>query len=153
MDYREDRLTGRVIGCIIRVHQELGPGFLESVYRRALVVELKHNGLAIQAEKEVEVRYKGELVGTHKLDLLVESRLVVELKTVERLCKANYAQVRSYLRATGLPLALLANFALEKADVRRVEANPSLISESPASPSLLYSGASLIRDGAYRCCA
>lgn len=138
-NYLEDQLTKRVIGCVIRVHQELGPGFLESVYRRALVIELRQSGLAVQVEKEVAIYYKGELVGIHKLDLLVEDRLILELKTVEVLCRANYAQVRSYLKATGLQRALLVNFALEKADYRRVErACGFSISESPPSPYLLY---------------
>ncbi|MBT9583664.1 GxxExxY protein [bacterium] len=72
------------------------------MYRRALVVELKRAGLFVEVEKEVVIYYCGQEVGRHKLDLVVESRLIVELKTVEDLSKAHYAQVRSYLKATGL---------------------------------------------------
>ena len=116
-----DRLTERVINCIIHVHQTLGPGFLESVYRRALIIELRKQGLVAEAEKEVIVYYDGERVGRHRLDFLVEQRLILELKTVESLSKAHYAQVRSYLKAARLDLALLINFADSRADFRRVE--------------------------------
>jgi GxxExxY protein len=119
--YRGDRLTGRVIQCIIHVHQTLGPGFLESVYRRALLIELRKQDLTTEAEKEVVVYYDGRKVGRHRLDLLVEGQLILELKTVEALSKAHYAQVRSYLRATRLNVALLVNFADDRADFRRVE--------------------------------
>lgn len=118
----EDRLSGRIIHCIIKVHQTLGPGFLESVYRRALIVELRKQHLAIEVEKEIRILYDGVQVGTHRLDLLVDGRVIVELKTVEALSKAHYAQVRSYLVATGMKLALLVNFAEERADFRRIEA-------------------------------
>lgn len=121
IDRGDDDLTGRVIRCIIHVHQALGPGFLESVYRRALLVELRNQDLASESEKEVAVYYDGQEVGRHRLDLLVEGQLIVELKTVEALSKAHYAQVRSYLGATRLDLALLVNFAEDRADFRRIE--------------------------------
>ncbi len=119
--YEFDVLTDRIIWCIIRVHQVLGPGFLESVYRRALVIELQKQGLATEVEHEVDVYYDGHEVGCHKLDLLVEKQVILELKTVECLNKAHYAQVRSYLRASGVRLALLVNFSGERADFRRLE--------------------------------
>ena len=131
--YRGDRITGRVIQCIIHVHQTLGPGFLESVYRRALLIELRKQDLATEAEKEVVVYYDGQKVGRHRLDLLVEGQVILELKTVETLSKAHYAQVRSYLRATRLDVALLVNFADDRADFRRVE----IPTVSPGSPDLL----------------
>ncbi|HEX2165886.1 MAG TPA: GxxExxY protein [Longimicrobiales bacterium] len=96
------KLTGRIIQCIIHVHQTLGPGFLESVYRRALVIELRKQKLTTEAEKEIgrsrkgnRVYYDGQEVGKHRLDLLVEGQVIVELKTAEALGKAHYAQVRS----------------------------------------------------------
>jgi GxxExxY protein len=124
MSEEDHRLTGRVIGCVIRVHQELGPGFLEGIYRRALVLELNGAGIAIEAEKEIVVTYHGQEVGRHRLDLLVEAQLVLELKTVEDLSRAHYAQVRSYLKATGLQMGLLVNFSNDKADWRKVEPTP-----------------------------
>lgn len=85
MSEEDNRLTGRVIGCVIKVHQELGPGFLEGIYRRALALELQGAGIAIDVEREIIVTYQGYEVGRHRLDLLVEARLVVELKAVEDL--------------------------------------------------------------------
>lgn len=116
-----DDLIYRVIGCMIEVHKELGPGFLESVYHRALELELAHQGIAFESENEIELRYRGKSIGTHWLDLLVEGQLVVELKTVETLHKKHYAQVRSYLKAARKPIGLLANFSAYQLDPRRVE--------------------------------
>jgi GxxExxY protein len=119
--YQEDRLTQVIIDGIIKVHQVLGPGFLESIYRRALVLEFRSRQLFVETEKDIVVCYQGEEVGRHRLDIVVENRAIVELKTVEELSKAHYAQVRSYLKATGLGVAILVNFAKEKADFRRIE--------------------------------
>ena len=94
-----DKLIYKVIGCMIEVHKELGPGFLESVYRSAITVEFQDQGLVFESEKEIKLQYKKNHIGTHRLDLFVENELVVELKTVEELHKKHYAQVRSYLKA------------------------------------------------------
>jgi GxxExxY protein len=85
------------------------------------MIELKKCNFTADTEKEVIVYYEGEEVGRHRLDILVESRVIVELKTVEEISKAHYAQVRSYLKATGFAVAILVNFAKEKADFRRIE--------------------------------
>ena len=129
----DDKLTQTIIACIVKVHKVLGPGFLESVYRRALVIELRRSGLAVEVEKEVVIFYEGEEVGRHRLDLIVERRVILELKTVEDLSQAHYAQVRSYLKATGLAVALLVNFSKERSDFRRIE---PVLSSSPSSPPL-----------------
>lgn len=121
-EQRGDPLTARVIQCIITVHQTLGPGFVEKIYRRALLIELSKQDLATESERQVLIYYAGHVVGRHYLDLLVERQLILELKSVEALSRAHYAQVRSYLKATGLPLALLINFATNRADFRRIEA-------------------------------
>ena len=120
-DYGDDKVTERIIAAVIRVHQTLGPGFLEKIYRRALLIELQNQGLHVEAEKHVVVYYLDKVVGRHRLDIVVEGRVIVELKTVDALCKAHYAQVRSYLKATGLDCALLVNFAGERADFRRIQ--------------------------------
>lgn len=114
-------LTEKIIECVIRVHRTLGPGFVERVYRRALMIELTRQGVATQTEKEFVVYYRGVEVGRHRLDLLVEKAVIVELKAVECLGKAHYAQVRSYLKASRLQTALLVNFAGELADFRRIQ--------------------------------
>lgn len=114
-------LTARIIGCIIRVHGELGPGFLESIYSNALMIEFRNVGISAEAEKEIPVFFDGEEVGRHRVDVLVESAIVLELKAVEKLHRVHYAQVRSYLNAAGLDTGLLVNFSGVKADFRRVE--------------------------------
>lgn len=116
-----EALTDRIIGCIVKVHRALGPGFIESIYRRALLIELRRCGLAVQTEKEVEVFYEGEQVGVHRLDLVVEDAVVLELKAVPDLARAHYEQLRSYLRASGIDIGLLVTFGRERSDFRRVE--------------------------------
>ena len=117
----KEELTDKIINACINVHKELGPGFLENIYHNALLVELKKINFLIESEKEVKVIYCGKDVGTHKLDLLVEGEIVVELKAVEELNKKYYAQVRSYLKALKKQVGLLVNFSSYKLDVRRVE--------------------------------
>jgi GxxExxY protein len=122
MDHGElEQLIPRVIGCMIEVHRQLGPGFLENVYHRAVEVELRHQGIPFETEKEVVLLYREENIGVHRLDLLIAGELVVELKTVDKLSAVHYAQVRSYLKATGKPIGLLVNFASAPVDCRRVE--------------------------------
>lgn len=116
-----EELTGKIIGCIIRVHRMLGPGFLENVYRRAMTLELRKQGLATEVEREVAIYYDGQEVGRHRIDLIVEQRVIVELKAVEALSKAHYQQVRSYLHATGLRHGLLVNFSEALANYRRID--------------------------------
>ena len=102
------------------------------------MVELKRAGLFVEEEKEVFIYYCGQEVGRHKLDLVVETQLVVELKTVEDLNKAHYAQVRSYLKATGLTTGFLVNFSKEKSDFRRIDSTASrCLAISPPSPPSL----------------
>jgi GxxExxY protein len=120
----DDELTERMIAAVIRVHSVLGPGFLEKVYRRPLTVELERSGLSAETEKRIEIFYEQVLVGTHRLDLVVVDTVVVELKTVERLTRHHYAQLRSYLKAAGRRVGLLVNLALAKADFRRIEFEP-----------------------------
>lgn len=129
-EFERDALTREVIRCIIKVHRTLGPGFLESVYRKALLVELRNQGLLAETEKEITVYYQGSEVGIHRLDILVQNSIIIELKTVDSLGKIHYAQIRSYLKAANLEVGILVNFAKERADFRRVE-QPF---KSPSSP-------------------
>ncbi len=121
MEYKNDLLTDQIIQSIIQVHKTLGPGFLESIYRKALLIELKSNKIKAETEKEIMILYRDEQVGSHRLDILVEDKIIIELKTVEELGKAHYAQIRSYLKASGLNTGILVNFAKEMADFRRIE--------------------------------
>jgi len=100
-------LTGRVIGCAIAVHRELGPGFLECIYENALSVELRHAGISFLSQGEKPILHRGELIGVHRFDLLVGGQLVLELKAIKSLEDIHFAQVRSYLKALNLKHGLL----------------------------------------------
>jgi len=113
-------LSYEVMGAIFEVHKELGPGFLESVYKKALVLELTNRGMKVGVEKVFDLTYKGKKVGTHRLDLVVADKIVVELKTVERFAPHHTAQLLSYLKASGHRLGILVNFSKAKVESRRV---------------------------------
>jgi GxxExxY protein len=115
-----EELTGRIIACAIEVHKALGPGFLESVYEAAMVVELKRAGLKVESQKPLRIFYREVLVGEHRLDLLVEDIIIVELKAISELEDIHFAIVRSYLKAAGLEHGLLLNFATMPLTVKRV---------------------------------
>lgn len=121
-DRELDDLARVVVDAAMEVHKALGPGYLESVYERALCVELRQRGVAFRSQVPFQIEYGGEAVGEGRLDLLVGERLVVELKAVEALAPIHQAQVISYLKATGNQLALLINFnvPLLKLGIRRV---------------------------------
>ena len=101
-----DRLAERVIGMCLAVHSEVGPGMSESVYVRACKVEFEANGVSYDSERAVPIRYRGKLICNQRIDLLVENKRIVEAKSVERIHRVHVAQAVSYLRATGLRLAL-----------------------------------------------
>src|SRR5918999_3132505 len=106
----EEALTRRVIGAFYDVYNSLGYGFLESVYANALAFEIVSRGLHVVREARADVRYKGEVVGMFRADLLVESRVVVELKASAKLDPAHASQLLNYLRATDLEVGLLLHF-------------------------------------------
>ena len=109
-DAETDRHVSDLLAAAIEVHRVLGPGFVESVYERALCVELGLRNLRYRRQVPVVVEYKGQRVGESCLDLLIADRVVVELKAVEALAPIHWVQVRSYLKATGYLLGLLINF-------------------------------------------
>ncbi len=113
-------LIERVIGAAIRVHIELGPGFLESLYEEALAIELRELGIEFQRQKPVPVFYRAQPIGEHRIDLLVESAVVLELKATATLEKVHFAILRSYLKALGLSDGLLFNFAATRLTIKRV---------------------------------
>jgi GxxExxY protein len=115
-----EELTERVIGCAIAVHRTLGPGFLESLYEKAMEVELRKSGLETEAQKLVPIFYAEECIGEHRLDLLIEKQLVVELKAIKELEDVHFAQVRSYLKACRLKHGLLLNFSTMPLTIKRV---------------------------------
>jgi GxxExxY protein len=105
-----DILSSQVIGAAIEVHRTLGPGYLESLYEEALIRELNLRNIYVEHQKIIKIKYKDFLIGEGRLDLLVNKRLIVELKAVENLLPIHKVQLLSYLKATGLPLGLLINF-------------------------------------------
>jgi GxxExxY protein len=114
------QLTEQIIAAAIRVHKELGPGFLEIMYEEALAIELATAGIAFERQKLLPVFYREHLIGEHRLDLLVEGKVILELKAISELEKVHFAIVRSYLKASGLQDALLLNFASTRLTVKRV---------------------------------
>lgn len=108
--YEHDSLTHAVIGAAIEVHRVLGPGYLETIYEEALCIELKHRNIAFQRQYPVGITYRAQTIGEGRLDLLIENRLIVELKAVEALDSIHTAQVLSYLKMTNLSVGLLINF-------------------------------------------
>jgi GxxExxY protein len=118
-----NQLIERVIGAIYEVANHLGSGFLEKVYERALVLELRSRGIRAEAQVAVRVLYKGETVGDYYVDLLVEDELIVELKCVDSLTNEHMAQTLNYLRASNHHIALLVNFQHPKVEWRRVVYN------------------------------
>jgi GxxExxY protein len=107
---KEEELTGKVIGCAMKVHRTLGSGFLESVYQNALAYELQKAGLSVECEVPIKVFYDGVDVGEFFPDMLVEKQVIVENKAVEQLCPAHEVQLVNYLTATEYDIGLLFNF-------------------------------------------
>jgi len=113
-------LSRKIIGAAIEVHRELGPGFLEHIYEEALKIEFSEHGLNFESQKEIKIKYLGTEVGSHRLDLLVENKIIIELKAVKEFNDIHFAQLRSYLKATGLKVGLLLNFAKPTLKIKRV---------------------------------
>jgi len=115
----DQELTEEIIGCAMKVHSTLGPGFLESVYQKALAHELGKSGLKVECEKPIAVHYDGILVGDFSADMFVEERLILELKANQALVTANEVQLVNYLTATGVEIGLLLNFGAERLEFKR----------------------------------
>jgi len=115
-----EALTEKIIGCAIEVHKKLGPGFLESIYENALIIELQRKNLKVEQQREVLIKYDGMEVGRHRLDLIVDDTVVVELKAVKNIEDIHFAIVKSYLKATGKEHGLLINFSKPVLEVKRV---------------------------------
>jgi len=122
----DKELTGLVLKCAFKVHSNLGPGLLESVYQHCLAYEMSRAGLAIEMERPLPVIYEGvKLNCGYRLDLVVENRLILEIKSVDGLAPIHFAQVLTYLKISGFELGLLLNFNVEsmKNGIRRIVNN------------------------------
>jgi GxxExxY protein len=117
--YAFSQLSSDIIGCAYRVHRTLGPGFPESVYKRAMTYELMKAKIAFQTEAVFEVTYDGKPCGEFRADLFVDAKIIVELKAIEQLCKENQAQTLSYLKASKVKVGLLMNFGEASLKVKR----------------------------------
>jgi len=111
-------LTAKIIECAYKVHNTLGFGFLESVYQNALLIELLKAGLRAEKEKKIQVYYDTQLVGDYMVDIIVEDKVILELKSVKELHPAHSAQLVNYLKATGIEVGLLINFG-DRVDIKR----------------------------------
>jgi len=105
-----NEITERIIGCAIKVHKSLGPGLLEAIYESALCVELDEASMAFERQKTLPVIYKDRPIGEYRIDLLIENKIVVEIKSVERMDPVFQAQLLSYMKLGGFKLGLLINF-------------------------------------------
>jgi len=106
----DDELTQKIIGCAHKVHNTLGPGFLEKVYENALRIELEKTGLLVRQQEPICVKYAGQVIGEYYADLWVDTRVVVELKATQTLSREHEVQLVNYLTATGVDIGLLINF-------------------------------------------
>jgi GxxExxY protein len=118
MDINE--ITYEINGAVFEINRVLGSGFLEKVYQNALMVELTSRGLKAESQVPIKVFYKDNVVGEYIADILVEEKVIVELKTVESLNRIHEAQLLNYLKATGIQLGLLVNFTHPKAEIKRM---------------------------------
>ena len=119
-DFPHGKLSSQVIEAAIQVHKTLGPGFLESVYEEALGIELTERKIPYERQKPIRIDYRGKAVGEHRLDLLVDHRLIVELKTVRELDPIHFSIVRSYKKAFGVDAGITLNFSTMPMTIKRV---------------------------------
>ena len=121
---KHEEITHKIIGCAYKVFNVLGFGFLESVYKKALVIELNKSNLKVQEEKPLEVYYEGQIVGAFYVDLLVDDEIIVELKSIENVTKVHEVQVVNYLHGLEKDIGLLINFGPGGVEVKRKYRGP-----------------------------
>ena len=117
MEHKE--ITEKIIGCAYRVYNQMGFGYLESVYEKCMLIELRKAGFDIESQKPIKVQYDGEVVGDFIADILVNDTVILELKSVRKLVEAHEVQLVNYLVATGKPVGLLINFGETRVAVKR----------------------------------
>lgn len=123
-------LSEKIIASAISVHKGLGPGFLESIYEEAIATELTHQKIPYQRQYPIFIRYKEKVIGMHRLDLVVEDKIDVELKAVKDIDDSHLATCLSYLKATGLDVGLIINFSRATIRIRRVVRTIALTTEA-----------------------
>lgn len=118
-EYKYQDVTRRIIGCAMRVHNQLGNGFQEVIYQRALALEMIDDGLGFEREKEMPIIYNETPIGTRRVDFLVEGKIMVELKAITEINDINKAQIINYLEAYKLDIGLLINFGQKRLEFKR----------------------------------
>jgi GxxExxY protein len=121
---KHEEITHKIIGCAFKVHNTLGFGFLESIYKKAMVVEFTRLGLTYEVEKPLKVHYDEKIVGDFYIDLLVENEIIVELKSVQGIAKEHEVQLVNYLNGMKIDLGLLINFGPTGVAVKRKYRKP-----------------------------
>ena len=116
---KHEEITHKIIGCAYEVYNKLGFGFLESVYKKAMVIELNKSNIQVEAEKALKVYYENQVVGDFYVDLLAEQDIIIELKSVENLNRAHEVQLVNYLNALNKEIGLLINFGPNGVDIKR----------------------------------
>ena len=133
-DIVEKDLSFQIMKAAFEVHNELGPGFLESIYEEAMTLQLRSDGYTVETQVKVPVFYMGQKIGEHILDQVVDGKVILELKAVAQIVPIHEQQALSYLKATGLPLAIVINFGTPRVTYSRVvneKGRPTRPSRSP----------------------
>ena len=115
----EKELVYDINGCVFEVYKELGHGFLEKVYENALIIEMENKGFKVESQKPLKVLYNSQIIGEYVTDIIVNGKVLIELKAQSNILKIHEAQILNYLKATGIKIGLLVNFAYPKASVKR----------------------------------
>jgi len=131
MELLHKNITDEIIGCFYEVYNILGYGFLEKVYESSLYNELLGCGLSCERQKKIEVNYKDKLVGEYYADILVEDKIILELKAAETLCEEHEFQLINYLKATNLEVGLLLNFGKKPEIKRKIFTNDRKLNSNP----------------------
>ena len=119
-NYKHNEITEKIIGAAYKVHNTLGSGFLEKVYQNSLVIEIRALGFGVEVEKPMKVYYHGEVVGNYVADIIVDGKVILEIKAVKELSGIYEAQILNYLKATGIEVGLLINFGRSVNIKRRI---------------------------------
>ena len=125
-NYKYSDITEKIIGCAMKVHSKLGNGFQEVIYQRALAIEMTYTKLNFEREKEMDIFYKGQQIGTRRADFFVEKKIMIELKAIDELDDSHLAQTINYLEAYNMDVGLLINFGSKSLQFKRVVNSPLL---------------------------
>jgi GxxExxY protein len=119
-EYKYSELTSKIIGCAMSVHRALGNGFQEVIYQRALEIEMTDNGISFKREQEMPIYFKNQIIGTRRVDFLIQEIVSVELKAIIKLEDVHFAQAINYLEAYDLEVGLLINFGAKSLEFKRL---------------------------------